>query len=386
MEADYLGLWVKLGRPSPERFHAALLKRGVASPGVAWFRENIYNKDAKQIFAPPPKYGGHVYSPHLDERWVADIMVRPAAKEDRYTLVVQDIFSRFAWAEPITSPMQAADGLRAILRRARPPPQILITDEDPGFKDAQFKAVLGDRRIIHEFRVGRNDLATVDRLIFRLKRTMASHEAAGDDVPLQEVVSGINGTGTEVLYGSAPDDFRDGPNNALVFQREWDESHNMLDNAKRIHARARKLQKEGAYRTLEQKGFRRRAGQAIWSRAVHPVRNLQGAFVDGRPTKEVLPTSGEEALPEVRALKHAAREVLLRYALRVSDLLSDEDDVASVRRVYLELLKEAGSRENLQNALRAARVSANAPVASLVKVFPEYFRLEGDKVRFIGDF
>jgi hypothetical protein len=215
---------------------------------------------------------------------------------------------------------------------------------------------------------------------------MASHEAAGDDVSLQEVVSGVNGTGTEVLYGSAPDDFRDGPNDALVFQREWDESHNMLDNAKRIHARARKLQKEGAYRTLEQKGFRRRAGQAIWSRAVHPVRNLQGAFVDGRPTKEVLPTSGEEALPEVRALKHTAREVLLRYALRVSDLLSDEDDVSSVRKVYLELLKEAGSRENLQNALRAARVSANAPVASLVKVFPEYFRLEGDKVRFIGDF
>ena len=109
MEADYLGLWVKLGRPSPDQIHAALLKRGVASPGAAWFRENTYKKDAKQIFAPPPKYSGHVYSPHLDERWVADIMVRPAAKEERYTLVVQDIFSRFAWAEAITSPMQASE-------------------------------------------------------------------------------------------------------------------------------------------------------------------------------------------------------------------------------------------------------------------------------------
>jgi hypothetical protein len=38
--------------------------------------------------------------------------------------------------EVIDSPMQAYEGMRAILRRARPPPQVLITDEDPVFRHA----------------------------------------------------------------------------------------------------------------------------------------------------------------------------------------------------------------------------------------------------------
>ena len=381
---NYLELWARLGRPSPERFHAALLKRGIVSPGVAWFRENVYSKDSKQIFAPPPKYKGHIYSPHPDERWAADIMVS-TNKEWRYALVVQDIFSRYAWAEIIDSPMQAHEGMRAILRRARPPPQVLITDEDPGFKAAAFQDVLKDRRIIHEFRAGRNDLATVDRLIFSIKRVMGSNEAAGDARSLADIVAGINETGVPVLYGSAPEDLKD-HNPALVFERMWDESQGMLDNARRIHARARRLQQEGAYRTLEQKGFRRRAGQAIWSRAVHRVGDLRGAFVDGRPTKEVLPTGGEEAAAAAPALNHRARELMLRYATRISDVISDtDDDVVSAQKVYAELVREAGSRRNLQNVLREAGVSAMAPVAAFVRVFPDFFRLEGNRVRFIGD-
>jgi hypothetical protein len=188
--------------------------------------------------------------------------------------------------------MEAAEGMRAILRRARPPPQVLVTDADPGFKSERFQEVLKDRRIIHVLREGRNDISAVDRLIFALKRTMAAHEAEGDDRSLQDIVDGINASGTKELYGSAPEDFRDGPNNALVFQREWDESHYMQENAKRIHMRAEKLQRLGAYRTLENKGFRRRAGQAIWSRAVHPVRDLRGAL-RRRPSDQGGPGHGD---------------------------------------------------------------------------------------------
>ena len=36
----------------------------------------------------------------------------------RYALVVVDVFSRFAWAALIDSPMDAAAGYREILRRA----------------------------------------------------------------------------------------------------------------------------------------------------------------------------------------------------------------------------------------------------------------------------
>jgi hypothetical protein len=202
---------------------------------------------------------------------------------------------------------------------------------------------------------------------------------------LGDIIDGINETGIPALYGSAPEDLRD-HNPALVFERMWDESQGMLDNARRIHARARRLQQEGAYRTLEQKGFRRRAGQAIWSRAVHRVGNLRGAFVDGHPTKEVLATGGEEAAAAAPALNHRARELMLRYATRISDVISDtDDDVVSAQKVYAELVREAGSRRNLQNVLREAGVSAMAPVAAFVRVFPDFFRLEGNRVRFIGD-
>jgi hypothetical protein len=278
--------------------------------------------------------------------------------------------------------MQAYEGMRAILRRARPPPQVLITDEDPGFKAPRFQEVLNDRRIIHEFRAGRNDIATVDRLIGTIKRILASHHAEGDERSLEEIVHGINESGTAVLYGSAPEDVtRD--NKPLIFQREWDESHNMLDNARRIHLRAQKLRQANAYRTLEGKGFRRRAGQAIWSREVHPVRNLEGAFVDGRPTKEVLPTTGEAAAPAAVPKKVKARVVLLRYATGLVDIF--DDDVASTQKVYPELVKIAGSRQNLLNALREAGLSAVNPVASLVRAFPDFYKLEGAKVRFVGD-
>jgi hypothetical protein len=354
------------------------------SPGVAWFREHVYAKSAQQIFAPPPKYEGHIYSPHKDERWAADIIVRPSGVEGwRYALIVQDIFSRFAYGEVIASPMQAYEGMRAILRRARPPPQILITDEDPGFKAPRFQEVLQDRRIIHEFREGRNDIATVDRLIGTIKRIMAGHEAEGEDRSLEEIIDGINASPTEVLYGSAPEDVtRD--NKALIFQRTWDEAHNMLDNSRRIAIRVQKLRQAGAYRTLEGKGFRRRAGQAIWSRAVRPVKELDGAFVDGRPTKEVLPTTGEAAAPAELPKKVKARSILLRYATGLVDAF-DDDDVLPSQRVYRELVKIAGTRQNLLNALREAGLSAVNPVNSFVRAFPDFYKLEGAKVRIVDD-
>ena len=57
----------------------------------------------------------------------------------------------------------------------------------------------------------------------------------------------------------------------------------------------------------------------------------------------------------------------------------------SSRKVYQELVKEAGSRQNLQNVLREAGLSAVSPVVSFLRAFPDFFRLDGDKVRFIGD-
>jgi len=51
-KVDYQALWVRLNRPSPERFQAALKKRGIPAPGVAFLREHFFRwQSSKQLFA-----------------------------------------------------------------------------------------------------------------------------------------------------------------------------------------------------------------------------------------------------------------------------------------------------------------------------------------------
>jgi hypothetical protein len=93
--------------------------------------------------------------------------------------------------------------------------------------------------------------------------------------------------------------------------------------------------------------------------------------------------AAHDAMGEFEKLK--AREVLLSCATRISDVLTDDDDVSTTQKVYAEMVREAGGRVQLLDVLRRAGVAANNPVQSLVRAFPDFFRLEGKRVRFIGD-
>ena len=66
----------------------------------------VRGQSTAQVFAPPPKSNGKVTSPQLNERWQADLMdFKPLDPEKnkgyRAALLVVDIFSRFAYAEPL---------------------------------------------------------------------------------------------------------------------------------------------------------------------------------------------------------------------------------------------------------------------------------------------
>ena len=61
--------------------------------------------------------------------------------------------------------MDSAEALRKIIREARHAPSQLICDADPGSQTKAFKELLEEHKIQQTTRVGRNDLATVDRLI-----------------------------------------------------------------------------------------------------------------------------------------------------------------------------------------------------------------------------
>ena len=185
----------------------ALQRKGVRA-STKDLRELFYKyQSSKQIFAPPPKYKGKIFSPGMDRRWAADVMVmRPG-----YALVVQDIFSRFAWVEMLSSPMEAYQAMEAVLHKAGKTPDEITTDADPGFQTKQFNELLSERGIHHTFREGRNDLATVDRLISTLKSALATHAAdVGGDWRdrLKSAVDGYNDSSHPRLMQGSPGELR----------------------------------------------------------------------------------------------------------------------------------------------------------------------------------
>ena len=96
---DLYDLWVSLNRPGAARFRDALKKRGIPArlEDVKSFTDQ---QVAKQLFAEPPKYRGHVISMGLDEKWAADVVIN--ARGENF-LLVQDVFSRYAWGVVLLS-------------------------------------------------------------------------------------------------------------------------------------------------------------------------------------------------------------------------------------------------------------------------------------------
>ena len=104
-------LYQELSFPAPAKLQRALQKEGIAISLKA-LKELVGESGSRQVFRPPPTYGGHVTSGRMDDRWAADLLSfesRPAKRaETTYTAVlfVQDIFSRYLWVEPISNKTQ----------------------------------------------------------------------------------------------------------------------------------------------------------------------------------------------------------------------------------------------------------------------------------------
>ena len=176
---DIHDLWVSLNRPSPDRFALALKKRGIPARAsdLGKFTKNV---GARQIFAPPPRLKGRVYSTGKDDSWMADIIVNTHMPSEhngtKYgaVLVARDVFTRYAFAELMTTQSDATRAMEAIFQKAQREghrlPTQLVTDEDGVFKAPSFRALIQKYSIIHTFKEARNDISTVDRLIGLLRR------------------------------------------------------------------------------------------------------------------------------------------------------------------------------------------------------------------------
>ena len=98
-------LYRELSYPSEAKFRAALRKRGI-QVSAHFVKELVADQGARQLFAPPPRFTGHVTSRHVDERWAVDLMdfsAKSTKGSPAHILIAQDIFSRFLFARALRS-------------------------------------------------------------------------------------------------------------------------------------------------------------------------------------------------------------------------------------------------------------------------------------------
>ena len=233
----------------------------------------------------------------------------------------------------------------------------------------------------------------MDSLIGFLKRKQTQAEldegkAANWAEQLQQRLAGYNHSGAPALYGSDPADLRTSRgeigNKRLYFDRLWDESKHMRENAEAIHRRGEELQRNEAFRTLAPfPGPKRRVGDPVWSVEMRRVHKVDGAFVQDQrgerfPTKEILavPTDSTELQARRAKFNTRAREALQRYADRGRDfLIGQEDRRANATRFYNAVAQVGPVKE----ALRAAGVATDAVVKSLVTLFHDRFKMVTSK-------
>ena len=130
---------------------APRLKRVLAARGIP-FNANevdrlVRGETTRQVQAPTYKFEGKIASSDLNSRWFADLVdfsaapsadtgkdvgLRPTASGEKYILVVQDVFSRFLYAEALLDkrPATVAAAFQKILDRAGVVPNALASMEE----------------------------------------------------------------------------------------------------------------------------------------------------------------------------------------------------------------------------------------------------------------
>ena len=231
-------VYQKLSFPSAPKLQSALRKEGITL-SLSALKELTSESGARQVLQPPPTYGGHITSSRIDDRWAADLMSfesRPARRGDvTYTsvLLCQDIFSRFLWAEPISTKAQVRRAFEDILDKSQRTPRELNSDKGSEFTSRGFQAMLARRGIQHRLKVGLNGIATLDRAMGTLKEMLArrsADEAAGGDwlAELQAAVNSFNKLDHSALHQHAPAEVAG--DDDLRFQLRYGNAEKRLDN------------------------------------------------------------------------------------------------------------------------------------------------------------
>ena len=131
----------------------------------------------------------------IDHQWVADLVeVQRLAKHNRgtrYLLTVLDVFSKYAWVEPLKDKTgrSLAQAWERILKRAHPRrPRQLQKDQDKEFYNRPFQQVLKRHHIHHFSTYGDTKHSVIERLNRTLKERLYRYLTAANTLKFVDVL------------------------------------------------------------------------------------------------------------------------------------------------------------------------------------------------------
>ena len=382
-------LYRELSYPSEAKFRAALRKRGI-QVSAHFVKELVADQGARQLFAPPPRFTGHVTSRHVDERWAVDLMdfsAKSTKGSPVHVLIAQDIFSRFLFARAISTKAEVRVTFERLLEETKRKPKELNSDRGTEFTASEFQRMLKRHNITHRLKMGPQDLATLDRAIGTLRATLSRRTAEGGPWydELDAAVASINGTEHAALFLNEPEDVIG--DDDLRFDLRYKNAEMAADNAEQAQKRAKRLEAAGAFRVLEKPltGFKRRAGQQNWSEEIHMVKEARhGQVVDteGRsyPMSIVKPVSSTTAAVAAPSFaKGGSTKITERREIALRPWL--EPLLGHIRRAGDSglTIHKAGKTMATQPGFTQALREQRATLPQMVALFPGSIRVDRQK-------
>ena len=382
-------LYKRLSYPSASRFKAALAKRGIRVPD-AFVRQLVSEQGSRQLVAPPPRFTGKAVAQHVDERWASDVVdfqSKTSAKDAPiYVLLVQDIFSRFLFAEALRSKAEVEAAFLRIMKRTNRKPDQLNTDSGSEYTNRSFQAMLEKTGILHVTKEGPQDLATLDRAIGELRVVLSRRTTDGNPwyTELGAAVKSMNASEHSSLFMREPDDVIGDED--LRFELRYKNAEMRQENVQLAKTRGDNLQQQGAFRTLLRPttGFKRRAGQQNWSEKIHQVASAgdNGRVVDTEgntflmSTVKAVPSSTacvpmpEFAMGGSRKVEDRRREALREWLPMLTNHIRRAGNSRGLN--VQKASKDMAAVPGFQQALRNQR----ATLLQFAQLWPNEIRIE----------
>jgi hypothetical protein len=311
---DIVKHYKELGYPSAPKLHAFLKARGfqISLKDVLSFTRA---QPVRQVFQKSPwsrKNAGQITAFDVDGRWFADLIQQTSNPSGgyKYILVVQDVFSRKLFAEPLRSkePPEVAAALRRVIADEKAP-DILETDGGLEFT-GPVQTLLRERGIqmLRKHPLQRNAHATLDRAIASLRQTLSRIETEkGKEWPkvLDQAVAAYNRSPHAALGPAAPDEVEDDP--VLRYSQQKQNVQMAHDNAVKAKKIQTQFEKAGHFR-MPHPAARTRGHRQRWGEAHEVIETRPGVVTDlfnEYPARQALPV--EVAGPDVKVPKALSR-------------------------------------------------------------------------------